>query len=172
MKGALAQQAEAFFKALPTDEERQNVKRVLLALVRVARPGEEGEDTPRPRTRDDLSDALWPTVRTLADACLVVTSRDDVGRETAEIVHEALIRNWPRLKNQWLDKDREFLLWHARCEARALEWQGENDRDRVLRGADLEEAERFLSLRSDGSVSARRSPIRCIGRPAFGSLSD
>ena len=71
-------------------------------FVQVVRPGEGTEDTRRLATRAELGDADWALVRRLADARLLVTGRDPEGRETVEVVHEALIRGWERLRG-WMD---------------------------------------------------------------------
>ena len=59
----------------------------------------------------------------LADARLVVTQRDEgSGEDIAEVVHEALIREWRRLR-QWVDADREFLVWRQRLTEARKEWE-------------------------------------------------
>jgi len=45
-------------------------------------------------------------LKTLADARLVTTDRDDKDTQMAEVAHEALIREWPVLHG-WLDEDRD-----------------------------------------------------------------
>jgi Trypsin-like peptidase domain len=128
LEGALAKHADDMLAALKArGHAEDSVRRTLVQLVRVALPG-EGEDTKRQRTRAELGEELWPIVQKLADARLVVTSRDPAGNaaagngaagnETADIVHEALIRNWGQLR-QWLDDDRRFLLWRQITEAHA-----------------------------------------------------
>ena len=57
-----------------------------------------------------------------------------------EVTHEALILGWPRLRN-WLDEDREFLLWLQRLRGYIEDWRRMRLTDDVLlRGALLEEA--------------------------------
>jgi basic membrane lipoprotein Med (substrate-binding protein (PBP1-ABC) superfamily) len=52
----------------------------------------------------------------LADARLVTTDQ-----ETVEVAHEALIREWPTLR-EWLREDREGLRLHRRLTEAAQEW--------------------------------------------------
>jgi type II secretory pathway pseudopilin PulG len=69
--------------------------------------------------------------------------------ETVEVSHEALIRNWGRLR-AWINKDREFLLWHERLRGLLAEWQrSQEDASILLRGSLLTEAEHWLKERGD-----------------------
>ena len=47
----------------------------------------------------------------------------DSGEETIEVAHEALIRGWQQLR-EWLNSDREFLLWRQRLRTLADIWDG------------------------------------------------
>ncbi len=121
LEGALARHAdEALSKLTSHGHGEEQVRRALLQLVRVALPG-EGEDAKRQQTRSELGEDLWPIARALADERLVVTSRDPAGNETVDLVHEALIRNWGRLRD-WLEEDRKFLRWRQITEAHAARW--------------------------------------------------
>ena len=51
---------------------------------------------------EDLPVKAQPILKLLTDARLIVT-RDDDGRRTVEVAHEALLRKWPRLRG-WLDR--------------------------------------------------------------------
>jgi hypothetical protein len=113
--------------------------------VRVAKPEEAGEDT---RPRADLSDAETVTryvANRLANARLLVTGGETgKGTLSVEVAHEALIRNWERLRG-WLNEDREFLLWRQRLQVQVKEWEERGrDVDYLLRGTPLSEAERWL----------------------------
>ena len=52
----------------------------------------------------------------LADARLITT-----GEHGVEVAHEALIREWPTLR-EWLDADREGLRLHRHLTEAAQEW--------------------------------------------------
>jgi hypothetical protein len=146
VQGAIARRAEEMFARL-TSLEQAATRRIFLQLVR---PGEQTEDTRRRATFADVGEAVRPVVHQLADARLLVTGRDPIsGEETIEVAHEALIGNWARLR-QWLDDDREFLLWRQRLRVAVTEWQHtEPDEGALLRGARLAEAERWLAERAD-----------------------
>ena len=115
LEGALAQHAEDIFNSMH-ESEQIALRRLLCRLVNVARAG-EGEDTKRPQTREELGEELWAMAQRMAGhsddasprppARLIVAYRDEKERDVAEIIHEALIRHWPRLK-VWLDEERSF----------------------------------------------------------------
>src|SRR6185436_641109 len=77
----------------------------------------------------------------LADARLVTLSED-----TAEVAHEALIREWPQLR-EWLSQDREGNILHRHLTEASQEWELlERDRDSVYRGARLAQANEWSAL--------------------------
>jgi DNA-binding SARP family transcriptional activator/WD40 repeat protein len=143
--GALARHADAVLERLDPDD-RARVQRI---FVQVVRPGEGTEDTRRLATRAELGDADWGLVRRLADARLLVTGRDPEGTETVEVVHEALIRGWERLRT-WMEGDRAFRVWQERLRAAIRQWEA-SDRDggALLRGVALTTAEGWLDERPE-----------------------
>lgn len=71
-------------------------------------------------------------LNTLVDARLVTTEE-----RTAEVAHEALIREWPSLR-QWLAEDREGLALHRHLTEAAQAWENRNrDSSELYRGARL-----------------------------------
>ncbi|MEM6898515.1 MAG: serine protease [Pseudomonadota bacterium] len=162
VEGALAECAEDAHDKLGIDhgpEAQQAARRVLTRLVRLAAPGTQAEDTRAIATREEIGEADWPTVETLAEGRLVTLSRDPAsGAQTAEVAHEVLIRAWPRLA-RWLNEDREFGLWHQRLGDNARQWDGTNP-DALLRGTILDEAKAKLRThKSSLSNNERRSII-------------
>ncbi len=72
---------------------------------------------------------------TLVEARLVTLNED-----TAEVAHEALIREWSRLRD-WLNQDREALRLHRRLAEAAQAWERSNrDEGKLDRGARLAQA--------------------------------
>ncbi|HEY9747845.1 MAG TPA: CHAT domain-containing protein, partial [Allocoleopsis sp.] len=141
---ALAVYAEQVYAKLAAIEQKQ-VQRLLTQLVR---PGEGGADIRRLATRSEIGETNWPLVRRLADARLVVTNRSADGVETAEVVHEALIREWQRLR-QWMEEVRTFRLWQERLRSLIRQWQvSDRDDGALLRGAPLLEAQFWLQEQS------------------------
>jgi WD40 repeat protein len=158
--GALAQRAEAELTRLKP-EQQIAARRLFSRLVRVARPEEAGEDT---RQLADLTEADPVTkyvAKGLADARLLVTGGETkAGALTVEVAHEALIRNWLRLR-VWLNEDREFLLWRQRLQVQAGEWHEHGqDAGYLLRGAPLSEAERWFIGRQNDLTDGERELIR------------
>ena len=84
VQGAIARHAETVFERLkPPEQER--ARKIFLQLVRPEKPGEATGDTRRRATFAELGEEARPLVKTLADARLVVTARDETtGAETAE----------------------------------------------------------------------------------------
>ena len=98
-------------------------------------------------TRAEIGEQGWPLVQRLANARLLVTNRNAKGEETAELVHEALIREWGELQ-AWLAEDREFQTWKQRTRAvMAVEAANQLDEPTALQGARLLEAKRWLTER-------------------------
>jgi WD40 repeat protein len=151
VKKALSDHAEAVYADL-NEEERQEARHIFIALVR---PGDGTEDTRRVTTRTQLSEARWPLVTRLADERLVVTGHDiTTGQETVEVIHEALIRGWQRLRG-WIDSDREFLAWLERLRSALRQWENKaRNPGALLHGILLGEALDWLSQRSNALSEA------------------
>jgi WD40 repeat protein len=157
--GALARRAEAEFGRL-NPEEQKGAHCLFSRLVRVARPEESGEDT---RQRAELveSDTLARRVaKRLADERLLVTSGETgTGTISVEVAHEVLIRNWKRLRN-WLNEDREFLLWRQRLSGLLGEWERAlESNEALLRGPLLIEAQKWIDQRSQDLSDQERKFI-------------
>ncbi|WP_133510916.1 TIR domain-containing protein, partial [Candidatus Thiosymbion oneisti] len=171
VSGAIATRAEFEYDRLSL-EQQQIARRLFTRLVRAAAPEEGNQDTRRRARFAELEPGAESIVRGLTKARLLVTSNDDPSVSTAEtepeaddpttnqqptdtsgqgpsveIAHEALIRNWERLRG-WLNQDREFLLWRQRLDQARTQWeQVEKDPGSLLRGAVLTEAEHWLHER-------------------------
>ena len=131
---ALARTADAVVDGLPA-EQRPLARSVFLRLTEL---GEGIEDTRRRVTVDELvpegasPDAVRALLGRLADARLVTL--DD---GTAEVAHEALIREWPRLRG-WLDEDRAGIRAHRQLGDAARLWDaGGRETSDLYRGARL-----------------------------------
>lgn len=170
VRQALVRRADKLYTDL--DEAGQKAARSL--FMRLITPGEitsdglTAPDTRRRVLRAEL-DTLAPAAITerLGKIDMVIDQygrhrlltfdRDPVTRgPTVEVAHEALIREWSRLK-QWLDEDREFLLWQQRLRAALRQWEASaRDEGALLRGAPLAEAENWFNQRqADLSVFER-----------------
>jgi energy-coupling factor transporter ATP-binding protein EcfA2 len=153
--GAVARYAEDVHGKL-SEEQQAQARRIFVQMVR---PGEGTDDTRRTATRSEIAEG-WPLAQQLADARLVVTDRDPDGEETAEIVHEALIRSWGRLRD-WMRSNRNFRAWQERLRGMMEQWETNNrDEGALLRGALLVGAEGWLAEREAEIGSAERDFIR------------
>jgi WD40 repeat protein/DNA-binding SARP family transcriptional activator len=154
--GALTGYAEKVYTALSSAEQK-TVQHVLTQMVY---PGQGTEDTRRIVHRSELSENAWALVRKLADARLVVTGSNSDGVETAEIVHEAIIRTWGRLR-AWLEADRGFHQWQERLRATMAQWQRSGrDEGALLRGALLSEAQQWAAQRWPSLSAAQQAYIQ------------
>ncbi|MGB3536366.1 MAG: CHAT domain-containing protein [Microcoleaceae cyanobacterium] len=148
VEAALASYADQVYHQLNC-EEQEKAQRIFIQLVQ---PGEGTEDTRRVATYTEVGEDNWGLVTRLADARLVVTGYDEnMGSETVEIVHEALIRRWGKLQ-QWMQLDRDFRDWQEQLRGAMRTWESSNcDEGALLRGKPLCDAEywqqkRFLEL--------------------------
>jgi WD40 repeat protein/DNA-binding SARP family transcriptional activator len=143
VEGALARYAENVFSEL--DEVEQEIaKRIFIQLVQ---PGQGTEDTRRIATRLELGSDNWSLIQDLADKRLVVTGRNEEGQDTVELVHEAMIRGWDRLRS-WMDADRSFRNWQEGLRAAIRGWNASGkDEGALLRGAPLSQAHAWLNER-------------------------
>ncbi len=144
VEGALARYAEQVFGQLDAADQAR-AQQVFEQLVR---PGEGTEDTRRLATRGEIGEANWPLTQRLAGQRLVVTGREaSTGDETVEIVHEALIQRWERLRG-WMAADRAFRSWQEGLRASLRQWeQSGQDEGALLRGAPLAQAESWMAAR-------------------------
>ena len=132
--GAVARVAEDGFARL--DEHQQALaQRVLLRLAEVELEGGVERRRLPIAELDDGSGAVRDVISLLADARLLTVSDGAV-----EFAHEALLREWPRLRG-WIDDDREHLRVHRSLSVAAEEWRRlGRDPGALYRGARLAEA--------------------------------
>jgi hypothetical protein len=149
--------AETAFGRLSADD-RMRARNLFLRLVRV-----DAMD-PRRDTRERVflralvpgGESLTQTrelVRRLSTEAPLLTVGDGEN-PPVEIVHDTLLRNWPRLRDEWVDKNRRDLRLRAALADAAGEWaQGggkPGEPSRLWWGARLSEAEQ---LRDAGLIA-------------------
>ncbi|HUH08790.1 MAG TPA: PQQ-binding-like beta-propeller repeat protein, partial [Egibacteraceae bacterium] len=117
-------------------------------FLRLVSVDEQADDTRR-RVRQSELEALdvdQPALRTVmrqfGSYRLLTFDRDPVTRSpTIEVAHEALIREWPRLRG-WIAEQREELVLHRRFAAALQEWENAERADGfLLAGGRLEQFE-------------------------------
>ena len=132
VRGAVARQAEQAYEQLDP-AGRSLARRVLLRLA-----GEgEGDAVVRRRARlsEFEGDAVAQVLDVLAAARLVTISEGEV-----EVAHEALLREWPRLRT-WLEEDADGRRLHLHLMHAARGWDSaDRDPAELYRGARLASA--------------------------------
>jgi len=137
--GAIAETAETLFTDQFTQEQQSIARRIFLRLT------ELGDDTSAVDTRrranleelilnPEEADSTRGVLKALADARLI-----SLDEHTAEVAHEALIREWPALQG-WLEENRERLRLQRQLTEAAQDWlEMERTPDLLFRGARLEQ---------------------------------
>ncbi|MDA0158851.1 AAA family ATPase [Solirubrobacter ginsenosidimutans] len=147
VRGAVARLAEAAYARLD-DGGRAEARRILL---RLAGDGDV-------RTRVPLAE--------LGDgAVLSALARDrlvTVGEGEAEVAHEALLREWPRLVS-WLEEDAEGRRLHRHLTQAARDWNG--DPSELYRGPRLAAALEWADAHGS-DLTARERSFLAAGRAA------
>jgi DNA-binding SARP family transcriptional activator len=137
VQGAISQTAETVFAQLPPDGQ-QLARHIFLHLTEL---GEGTQDTRRRVLQKELvpaaaeAEQVQEVLNRLAEARLVT-----LGEDTAEVAHEALIREWPALR-EWLNQDREGLRLRRRLRDVAQGWEKlDRDAGELYRGMRLAQA--------------------------------
>jgi energy-coupling factor transporter ATP-binding protein EcfA2 len=157
---ALARSADEFYEQL-IPEEQVTVKRILLRMVR---PTEGLEVTSNRIQRKTLyqtgeaRDRVDRVLDKLIEARLVrLTEGDTPDDAQVEVAHEALVRNWPRLVN-WLEDERVNMRQRLRLTMAAEQWEvSGRDRNALLRGVLLDNAQSYEDLNELETKFIRRS---------------
>jgi WD40 repeat protein/DNA-binding SARP family transcriptional activator len=129
--GAVARLAESAYERL--DASQQRVARAI--LLRLA--GEGGGDAAVGARvgLEEFGESARPVLAELTDSRLLTVSAGEV-----EVAHEALLREWPRLRG-WLEDDAEGRRLHRNLRRTAKEWEaGGRDSGDLYRGARLASA--------------------------------
>jgi len=147
VSGALARRAEALYAGLDTASQEMT-RQLFLRLVTL---GEGIEATRRRVLRPALTSVMgdpeaMEDVEDVIDAFgkhrLLTFDRDPETRiPTVEIAHEALLREWGRLR-EWVEGSRDDVRAHQRLTAAAAEWtNADRDPGFLLRGTRLDQFE-------------------------------
>ena len=153
LKGALAKHAEGVFSTLQPREQKafSLVMRYLVTL------GQGEEEVPNRRTvpyRDfvaseetdnDQKAAAKGFVDLFIEKRLLVADADPQGDVTVSVAHEALLREWQRVK-EWLTENREFLRMRDRLDLSVKLWlhRGKQKDDLLEPGLHLAEGEKLV----------------------------
>ena len=148
---AIAQTAKDTFEALD-NEEKKIACEIFLSLTEL---GEGTQDTRRRATLQELysahenKEAVKLVLEKLAEVRLII-----IEKETVEVAHEALIREWDTL-HQWLEENRERLQIPRRLAVAATIWEEhDHDPEQLYRGARLAEVQEWAA-----QYGARLTPL-------------
>ncbi|KOV15203.1 hypothetical protein ADK90_31885 [Streptomyces sp. XY413] len=150
--GSLTTWCDAALAQLPPD--RQPIaQRILTSLVR---PADPRNNIPAIRAQVPLRDlrelAAGPaggpddgeavdTVLAVLTRHRIITTRTPAGpsaQPVAELIHDALIRDWATLR-EWVSEDRRFQEWFARTREQQARWADGNNQEDLLGGTALAE---------------------------------
>jgi WD40 repeat protein/transcriptional regulator with XRE-family HTH domain len=147
VRGAIAETAESVFNDQLNQAQQKLARDVFLRLTEL---GEGTEDTRRRAALNELvrqsaeATQLRAVLNTLAEARLITLNED-----SAEVAHEALIREWQRL-HEWLTQDRAGLLLHRHLTESAREWEARgHDPAELYRGARLAQVLEWASVNEE-----------------------
>lgn len=148
VKGALASYAEAVYTTLPPEKQSPFVRYVFLRLVLIEGGDRRLDVVTRRRASlqefilsDPLkTEAVTDVISLFITARLLVTDRI-AEVPTLEVSHEALLLEWPRLK-EWLRETREEdIRLQQRISQDATEWEDSGkSKDRLYRGTQRRKA--------------------------------
>jgi len=150
LRGSLGRHADEVYDSIGDEKQKQLTKRVFLELVHL---GDGAQDTRRRIPKSDLLsfsvvEDLEPLLARLISSRLVSTGMEG-GETFVEVSHEALIREWPALR-EWLAQNREELKLERRLNQAAKEWEElGRDAGALLQGARLAHAEEWLDRHAD-----------------------
>jgi WD40 repeat protein/DNA-binding SARP family transcriptional activator len=134
VSGAVARMAERAYKRM-SQPQRERARAILLRLA-------DAEVSALVRRRVPLAelDVEADENAAAALAVLIQSRLVTVDEGTVEVAHEALLREWPRLRG-WLDEDAEGRRLHQHLTHAASEWQASGrDSAELYRGARLASA--------------------------------
>lgn len=125
VRGAIAQTAETVFRQR-LSVEQQPIARMI--FIKLAEMGEDSLDTRRRATFSELITRATDTttidavLSILTDARLVTMGTLEPGdTRIVEVAHEALIREWPTLR-EWLNQNRQGLILHRQLTEDTNDW--------------------------------------------------
>jgi hypothetical protein len=151
LDGALTAHADRVLAGL-SESERAVVRRLFVShLTSPERP-----DVRRVLRRADCLPGDWQVIVRLANERLLTVGSDADGNETAEVVHEALLRAWGQLRD-WLDAEHPFRSWRQLLRYAMTQRPGAGEGGALLTGELLAASERWLAERAaDLDLDERR----------------
>ncbi|MBC7877570.1 MAG: tetratricopeptide repeat protein [Anaerolineales bacterium] len=153
VRGAIAQTAETVFRQRLSTEQ-QPIARMI--FIKLAEMGEDSLDTRRRAAFSELItratdvNTIDAVLSILTDARLVTTGTLEPGdTRVVEVAHEALIREWPTLRD-WLNQNRQGLILHRQLTEDANDWlKLGRDSGALYRGVRLKQTLEWVKSNGD-----------------------
>lgn len=153
VRGAIAQTAETVFRQRLSSEQ-QPIARMI--FIKLAEMGEDSLDTRRRAAFSELitratdTSTIDAVLSILTDARLVTTGTLEPGdTRIVEVAHEALIREWPTLRD-WLNQNREGLILHRQLTEDTNDWlKLRRDSGALYRGVRLKQTLEWVTNNAD-----------------------
>jgi WD40 repeat protein/DNA-binding winged helix-turn-helix (wHTH) protein len=151
LRGALGRHADEVYSSLGDDRLKHLAQKIFLELVHLGEDANagHGNDTRRRVSKMELlslgrAEEVEQLLARLASSRLISTGRSE--QETfVEVSHEALIREWPGLR-EWIAAHRDALRLERRLRQAAEEWESmKRDPGALLQGARLAHGEEWLA---------------------------
>ena len=147
LKGSLRKHADQAYQTLGDEKKRAIARKI---LVRLTQLGEGSQDTRRRAPKAELIASAGGeaegelVLNKLVSARLITVGEEQqTRRDVVEVAHEALIREWPLLR-EWVSEDREDLRVERAILQAAGEWKTfGKDSGALLKGARLIQAEEW-----------------------------
>jgi WD40 repeat protein/DNA-binding CsgD family transcriptional regulator len=144
--GALANRADEIYRGL-TEDGQELAHQMFMRLVTL---GDGAEDTRRRATHAELlsltenTDLMEEVIDQFAGYRLLSLDHDAETRQpTVEVAHEAILREWDRLR-QWLNESRDDIRQERAVSRAADDWNQHNrDTSYLLRGTRLEQINKW-----------------------------
>ena len=144
VRGALSKHADATYAALPSDEQRRLARTLFMRLIQPATQEQEAirrraESSEFTLESSEQTRLLREVIDTFVAARLI-TINQSISGSTVEISHEALIREWERLKT-WLQETHTDMQLQQTISKDMSEWeQRGKPKDRLYHGSQLKES--------------------------------
>jgi WD40 repeat protein/energy-coupling factor transporter ATP-binding protein EcfA2 len=145
---ALAQRADAVYQEL-LPEDQHVARRILVRLVRLGQGLEVLRDRVSCATLYQLGiprERIDRVLERLSKAQLLRQTKGETPTDTqVEVVHEALVRNWPLLTT-WVEEERATLRRRQPLRDAATQWARDGEPSMLWRGRHLEDALEYREL--------------------------
>jgi WD40 repeat protein/energy-coupling factor transporter ATP-binding protein EcfA2 len=167
--GALQRRADRVLDDLTRRDRRELVLPTLMKLTAV-----EGDREPTRRrlAQREFDAEERGVVEAFVDARLLTSATSDDGDTTVEVAHEALLRQWPPLR-QAIEDARSWLQMRSELERLASDWdQAEREESYLLRGGRLHAIDEWAEQHSGELTPEQREFLAASRRLASRELDD